>query len=319
MRFRLLFAFLSSQIPAAAAAIEPGDIEKVFGRPVREHADAALAVLGFAAVPSETASALFLNSGEGTGDAYDFQAAQLGGGFMWSEDFRLYLEGYIGWNRYDPVLLVTEGAEQSKLVTKWTGAAATGGIGWSFPLTEDLDLRPMVHVTLGRVQSDSSVVAQYVSRRLGADDVDFLSDGGITAGGLGGSLTLQYKRRWENDYEADLTLRYTRIHLETIAGNRDLDASAVAETAGLWSRLRVPTGTRAFDRPVRTVAEFSASWMPGDQGEALRSTWLAQVGFGAEIDLEETPVPWITTTRLVGRYTRGDRLEGWSLGLAASF
>lgn len=314
---RLLSAAALLPLALPAAAAEP-DWDRIFGAAVRAQAESALAVLGFATVPSETASAVALDTGKNPDRTYDFVAGQLGGGFRWSEDLPIYLEGYVGYNRYDPVLLFTEGADTSLLPLKWTSFAATGGIGYEFDLTPYLVFRPLVHIALGRVQSDISVGTQILANQLGIDS-DALRNGGVTAGGLGGSLALVYNRRWQNDYEVDVSLRYTDIRLQPIAGDRDLVAEAAAQTAALWSRLRIPTPWDAFDRPIRTVAEFSASYLPGDQGEIIREQWLAQLGAGGEIDLENTWVPWVTTTRVMFRYTWGEHLEGYSLGIAASF
>ncbi|QDY71280.1 hypothetical protein [Qingshengfaniella alkalisoli] len=176
----------------------------------------------------------------------------------------------------------------------------------------------MAHVALGRVQSDISVAGQVVGNRLGLDPA-LLKDGGVAAGGYGASLSLVYNQRWNNDYEADVSLRHTHIRLKPIAGDKELVGDADAITTTLWTRLRVPTGAELFDRPIRVVYEATGSYPPGDQGEVLDTDWLAQVGFGGEIDLSETWVPWVTTTRLMARYTRGEVLEGFSIGLAASF
>lgn len=81
----------------------------------------------------------------------------------------------------------------------------------------------------------------------------------------------------------------------------------------------MPTGRYAFGIPVRTVAEFSASWLPRDQGEILQTDRLAQVGFGPELDVSKTALPLISSGRIVMRHTRGEYLEGYGLGLAVSF
>lgn len=293
-------------------------LDEAFGALVRKNTEGALAVLGLAAVPSETASTLVLDTGSDPNRTYDFQAAQFGGGFRWSEDFPLYMEGYLGYNRYDPVLLLSDEGRTSALPLKWTSVAATGGIGWEFDLTEDLVLRPQAHIMLGRVQTDASVAAQVVANHLGLD-IESFKNGGVTAGGLGGSLTLAYNKRWENDHEADLTLRHTRLYIEPIAGDKDLAGQAEAITTSLWTRYRIPTGREAFNRPIRVVTEASLSHLPGDQGTVIREDWLGMVGLGGEIDLEETWVPWVTTTRVMMRYTRGENLRGFSIGLSASF
>jgi hypothetical protein len=290
----------------------------ILGSRVERRAAAALAVLGISAVPSETASALAFDTGSDPGSGTDFRAGQLGGGFTWSETLPIYLEGYIGWSRYDPVFVFSDGADQASTAAKWTSVAATGGIGWDFTLTETLTFRPMLYVTLGEIISDATLAAQFVADRLGSD-ARFVLDGALTAGGVGAGLVLDYNRRWANDYEVDFILRHTHIHLEPIGGDRDVVGSAEAATTALWSRLRIPTGYRAFGRPVRTVSEFSASYLSGDQGAILNTDWLMQAGFGGEIDLSETGVPWVTTARAMLRYTTGEYLEGYSFGLAVSF
>lgn len=313
--FPILFAACLAAGPVPAQGLSPED---VLGRAIRARADSALAVLGISAVPSETASSLVFDTGPGSKSGNDFSAAQLGGGFTFSESFPLYLEGYVGYNRYDPVFVLSGGTDQQVIPAKWTSLAATGGIGWDFSLTEHLALRPALHLTLGTVISDTAFISDFVADAIGVEG-EFLKSGSLTAGGVGGSVSLVYNRRWTNDVEADLILRHTHIHLEPIAGDKDVSSSAEAVTTALWSRLRLPTGYDAFGGPIRGVTEFSASWLPGDQGEILNTEWLAQVGFGYEIDITETWVPYVTTTRLMFRYAKGEYLNGYSIGLAASF
>lgn len=299
-------------LPAHAA-----EIEDITAFRLERYASGALAVYGITAVPNETASALFLDTG--TDGGTDFRSGQLRGGFTVSERFPLYLEGYLGWNRYDPRFVLTNGRETAPLNLKWTSFAATGSVGWDFSLTPHLKLRPMATISLGQILSDTAFIAGFIADRIGADGVNFLRDGGLTAGGIGGSLVLVYNQRWANDLEADATLRYTYLHLEPIAGDKDVTGSATAETLALWSRLRMPTGLTAFDSPVRTVAEFSASWLPGDQGDILDTDWLAQVGYGFEIDVSKTWIPLIRQGRMMFRYTQGENLTGYGLGLAVNF
>ncbi|TDL91005.1 hypothetical protein [Meridianimarinicoccus aquatilis] len=109
---RYLLAVLAVLAGAAPSAARP--LDEAFG---------ALAVLGLAAAPSKTTSALVLDTGSNPERQYDFQATQLGGGFRISDNIPLYLEGYIGANRYDPVLLFSETQRTSALPFKWTSIA----------------------------------------------------------------------------------------------------------------------------------------------------------------------------------------------------
>ncbi|WP_118135921.1 hypothetical protein [Oceanicella sp. SM1341] len=294
------------------------EIEDIVAFSVERQASGALATLGITAVPSETASTLVFDTGTRPNGRPDFAASQFGGGFTVSSSFPLYLEGYLGFTRYDPSYLVTDGDRSAPISPKWTGFAATGGIGWDISLTDDLVLRPMMNVSLGYIASDTAVVAAFIADKLGAEDTRFLRDGGLTAGGLGGSVVLEYNREW-GDYETDVSLRYTRIHLTPIGGDRHVVGEAVAETLALWTRERVPTGLHVFGSPLRGVAEFSAAWLPGDQGDILRTDWLMQVGLGVEFNVSQTWVPVVREVRLVARYTRGEVLQGFGIGLAASF
>jgi len=299
-----------------AASAQP--VDDFLGKNIEARASGALALLGLAAVPSETASTLFLDTGQEGATGTDFKAGQFGGGFTWSENFPLYLEGYLGWNRYDPVFVFSDGTAQRRTEAKWNSFAASGAVGWDFKLSEHLVLRPLGMLALGVVASDVTLGGLFLGNKLGKE-VDFLKDGSLTAGGVGGALSLVYNERWDNDVEADLTLRHTRMYLRPIAGDRDVVASAEAITTGLWSRLRVPTGYRAYGRPVRAVSEFSLGYYAGDQSEIFNTPWLAQIGFGGEIDVSETKIPWVTTSRIMFRYTKGENVEGFSVGLAVSF
>jgi hypothetical protein len=51
----------------------------------------------------------------------------------------------------------------------------------------------------------------------------------------------------------------------------------------------------------------------------LNTDWLAQVGYGLELDVSKTWIPLVRQGRVMFRYTRGEFLEGYGLGLAVNF
>lgn len=312
---RASFVCLALLFSNPATAQTP--LENAFKEAQREYAAGSLAVLGLTGIPDDSASAISLQSDTGNRD-YDFKSAQLGGGFRLSEDVPLYLEGYIGYARYDPAFTFSGSDQTTKLPLKWTSVAVTGGIGYQFDLGERWKVTPMAHISVGRTQSDASVATQVVANRLGIDR-DFVESGGLWAGGAGGSLTLDYDAPLENEREFEASLRYTHLEYWPIGDDEDLLVQSTAANAVLWTRYRFPTGRRMFGRPVRWVGDLSVSYLIGDQSVVLGTDWLARVGGGIEVDLSDTWVPWVTTTRLMVRYYGSDTVNGYTIGLGISF
>ncbi|WP_052362530.1 autotransporter outer membrane beta-barrel domain-containing protein [Falsirhodobacter sp. alg1] len=295
------------------------DLENILSYSLEGQASGVMSMLGLAAVPDSTSSGLQFRSDLSEDSRSRFDSWQTSGGFTLSKSVPIYLEGSIGYNRYNPDLLVTDGVENARLRPKWTGIAATGGIGWDFALSDAWTFRPILNFTLGQVFTDTQYVARFISNALGNDETAFIRDGGLTVGGYGGSLALVYNRQWDSGVEADAMLRYTDIYLQPIGGDKEVVGDASARTLALWSRMRTPNSWRAFGSPMRTVYEFSASYLGGDQGQILNTDWLAQLGLGLEVNTTKTHIPWVDEGRIVFRYTVGENLVGWGIGLAVSF
>ncbi len=313
MRFIFLFIMLLLAQSASAQSV----LERAFEKQQQENAAGSLAILGLAGIPDDSASAISLQSNTDNRD-YDFKSAQLGGGFRLAEGVPIYLEGYIGYARYDPVLTFSGTGDTTRIPLKWTSLALTGGVGYQFDIGEYWKMTPMAHISVGRTQSDASVGAQAIANRLGLDR-DFLESGGIWAGGAGGSMTVSYEKALSNDREFEASLRYTHIEYWPIGDNEDLLVESTAANAVLWSRYRFPTGKRMFGRPVRWVGDLSLSYLIGDQSLILGTDWLARVGGGIEVDLSDTWVPWVSTTRFMVRYYGSDTVNGFSAGIGISF
>lgn len=170
--------------------------------------------MSYMVVPDITASDL--NIGTGNNENNSLNITQFGGGVTMSENFPLYLEGAMGYSRYDPQFLVSEGSETRRIPTKWNSLTATGGIGWDFTLFSDKQggkwvLRPIVNVMLGTMASDVRVGAKVVERRSDVE-FDFLDGGRLNAYGLGGSLMVDYELV-SAPQDIDIELRYSSLQL----------------------------------------------------------------------------------------------------------
>lgn len=314
----VLLAAATLALPAAAAAQQSAPIP--LGPNVQRAANGVLAIAGFAVVPDGTASAIQIDRGV-DGDA-GLTLGQFGAGFTWSEGFPLYLEGFIGYARYDPKFVASGGTEQRAIPTRWNTVTGTVGIGWDFALGNGFVLRPILNAALANVSSDAGLFGALVNIKTDRE-LDFLDGGRLNAWGLGGSLMFAWYDK-KPEREIDIELRYTQIHLESFGGTSEaVQGTADAGTASAWGRVRWPTGLEAFGRPVRWVIDGTYSQFLLDTRGVLGFNWLAKVGGGIELDLGKYGIGpsflELQRVRLMSRYVFGVNVRGWSVGLGVSF
>lgn len=282
---------------------------------LKKRADAILGLMSFQLTPDVTTGSLSLNN-EPTGNP-DIFMVTLGGGFTSSQDFPLYLEGTLGYSRYDPAFLASDGEVTRPVPTKWNTTSLTGGIGWDFPIVKEVKFRPIFNFSYGRVASDSAVAGTILENQTG-DDFEFLKNGTLDVYGLGGTLMLDYEH-YRDKNEIDIELRYTNITLQSFSdAPAAVQGSSVAQSLSLWTRWRAPTSFTALKKPVRYVLEAARTSYFGDMRGALGFDYLNSVGVGLELDSSAHEVI-VTRTRLILRYQFGNNVQGTSVGFAISF
>nr|WP_255581350.1 hypothetical protein [Kluyvera sp. EC_51] len=291
------------------------------GQRIKQRADAVLTLMSYMIVPDITASDL--NIGSGSDDKTELSITQFGGGATMGDTFPLYLEGAMGYSRYDPQFVISDGDQSRRIPTKWNSLTATGGIGWDFNLHRDrwggnLVLRPIANVMLGTMASDLRVGKWALERHRNAE-YDFLDGGRLNAYGLGGSLMLDYELV-SPAQDIDVELRYTGMNLQTFGNTSSaVEGSATAQNLGLYLRRRAPLfDWTLLKSPVRYVLEGAHTEYLGEQRGTLGFDSLSSVGIGIEMDSSKYPV-FITRTRLVARYMFGNGTSGYGVGLAMSF
>ena len=309
----LLIVVLGSASSQPLVAQETPRFDLIGGN-IQDRVNGVLTLLSFSVTPDATAGSLSIDSGT-TGDP-GIVVGQLGSGFTVATWFPLYLEGFIGYNRYDPTFVASNGQEERAVPTKWSSLSGTVGAGWDFLVFEDLYFRPIVNLSLGHVESDLSAVARFIEFKTDLE-IDFLDGGRLNAFGYGGSLMLDYGR-YREAYDFEVDLRYTYIRLESFDSSDGVDGSADAQTVSLWMRWRQPTGLVMFRRPLRYVLEGSNTTYVGDQRGVLGFNYLTSAGVGVEFDFRAYQTI-LTRVRLIGRYLFGENVSGFSVGLSATF
>ena len=281
---------------------------------LKKRADAFMTITGYSLTPDVTTGSLSIrNNG---GDNSDLQMISLGGGDRISANFPLYLEGTLAVNRYNPTF--SDGIANTSVTVPvhWNSITGTGGIGWDFPITNELRFRPIANVMLGHLESDLSIASRVIQNQKGVD-LQFLNGGRMNSYGLGGSVMLDYEN-YKPDQEIDVELRYTNIPVQTFDSSTAVQGSADSQSLALWARSRIPTPITLLDRPLRAVFELAHTEFLGDLRGALGFNSLSSVGTGIELDRSASD-PIFTRIRVVFRYQFGQNVHGTSIGLAASF
>ncbi|MEA9567779.1 hypothetical protein [Polynucleobacter sp. AP-Nickl1-40-C4] len=281
---------------------------------LKKRADAFMTITGYSLTPDVTTGSLSIrNNG---GDNSDLQMISLGGGDRISANFPLYLEGTLAVNRYNPTF--SDGIANTSVTVPlhWNSITGTGGIGWDFPITNELRFRPIANVMLGHLESDLSIASRVIQNQKGVD-LQFLNGGRMNSYGLGGSVMLDYEN-YQPDQEIDVELRYTNIPVQTFDTSTAVQGSADSQSLALWARSRIPTPITLLDRPLRAVFEVAHTEFLGDLRGALGFNSLSSVGTGIELDRSASD-PIFTRIRVVFRYQFGQNVHGTSIGLAASF
>jgi len=295
------------------SVLSPAFSEGLVSGLLQQRANAFLTVISYSLTPDVTTGSLSLNDSALSNP--ELSMTSLGGGGTLSESFPLYIEGTIALNRYNPTF-ISSGTNPVSIPVKWNSISGTGGIGWDFKLNEQFKIRPIFNVSLGHVESDISIASRVIENKTGVS-LDFLNNGRLNAYGLGGSIVLDYED-YRPDQENEFELRYTNIQLTSFDTSKSVEGHANAQSLGLWSRRRVPTGFTLMGSTVRSVVEFAHTQYLGDSRGALGFNFLSSIGTGLELDIKDYDI-FFTRARLMVRYQFAPDISGYSIGIAASF
>jgi hypothetical protein len=305
---------LAIAMQAHHACAQTGAAASAANNFLKKRTDAFMTITGYSLTPDVTTGSLSIT--DKGGENQNLQMVSLGGGDRISANFPLYLEGTIAFNRYNPTFTDGIGNSSVTVPVNWNGITGTGGIGWDFPLTDNLRIRPIANIMLGHVESDISLASRYLNSQKGID-LQFLNGGRMNAYGTGGSLMLDYED-YKPEREYDAELRYTNIAINTFDSSTAVQGSADSQSLGLWARARYPTPLTVLERPLRAVFELAHTEFLGQLRGALGFDSLSSAGTGFEVDRSASD-PMFSRVRVVFRYQFGQNVRGTSIGLAASF
>jgi hypothetical protein len=299
----VLLFWLSATFGAAAQTLDT-DFDSRTGQ-VR----AGLAALGLATAPLAYNALLFLERVR-PGDL-DFASGQLGAWGTPFEGSNLYLEGFVSTQYYTPAFKIADTENRIEDV-KWRSVASTTGVGWSFPLTERLSLRPMVNAALGRITSNSEIVAH-------GTQTDFIAGDAVEAFGYGGSLSLDYSYQTEAR-QIEMRLRHVRMRHVAIGKTDDPGSDTDTVVTSAIARHRMPIGDlRLAGGRVRWAVEGTYARYDGDTGDILGLPWIVRIGTGLEFETGHLGRFAPPRVRTMVRYVFGEDFEGIGFGAGLVF
>lgn len=273
-------------------------------------ANGVLGMMALTMLPGSFAGGLALETGDD--QASELFVGQIGSGYTLSETFPLYVEGYLGFSRYDPRFLATGADEEGFARARWNSVTGSVGVGWDFGIAEGLTFRPVATAAVGHLVSDLKAITTVVGNRADVD-LDFIDGGALSAWGVGGAATLAFERDTDA-YAVALNARAAYLRLTPIDGADGLDATSL----GAWGRLAVPTGAALFGMPLNYVAEAGYTYYPGQQGRSIAFNHLGQLGAGLEVAFNETG-GLVTGASVIASYVVGERVSGFGVALALSW
>lgn len=315
LRSKFILQFLATAVLCIHSGWSHAQIEGQIQNNLQNRANHVMMIMGYSLTPDVTTGSLSI-ADKSTQDPA-LRMISLGGGDRISEDFPLYVEGTMAINRYNPTFQTMSDQGNTLMIpVNWSSISATGGIGWDFPITKELRIRPVANLTIGHVESDLSVASRVIENQTGVD-LEFLKKGRLNSYGVGGSLMLDYEN-YKPERDLDLEVRYTNIPLHSFDSSRAVKGHASSQSLSIWTRSRIPTGTSFFDMPIRHVIELAHTQFLGDMRGAIGFNYLSSIGTGIEFDRQDNGVIF-SRVRMLVRYQFGENVKGWSIGMAASF
>lgn len=301
-------------ISAAGPAFAQTD-ERVLGDIFRDRINGALSVLGLTMVPDIAASSLTIT--DDSIDRTNLFLWQFGDGFTISDEFPVFLEGYVGFARYDPTFIVSSGDQVRQLPSRWNSVSATVGVGYALQISESLSFRPTANFSFGHIESDLALAGRIVEEETGLD-LSFLDAGRMNAAGYGGALVLDYQR-WTEVDELDIEVRYTHMRLEPFSStSAAFNFGTDAVTASIWGRYRWLADWQLLGQPMRYVVDLAHTTYFADSRDALGFNHLTRIGAGLEMEVGSFAL-FTDRLRVMGRLLFGENVRGYGVGLSLSF
>jgi hypothetical protein len=232
----------------------------------------------------------------------------------------LHLEGSLGWarasQRTDDLYSGLFPGGTTSVETDWTTYGGLLGAGLEFELGSGLTFTPILDVALARIENEADyggpgaaltatlfdgIAFNWSALALSAGPAARIDWSGPLGETHEFSLIARYDLRWTGTIDADDPAQEFSVRSQMLTCRGDLVG---------------PTGIEVFERPLRWRA--TVGYRRFVEGSLFGADDLFQLGGGLEVATGDL-LPAIGGLSLSGALIVGDGIDGWTLGLSASF
>lgn len=224
--------------------------------------------------------------------------------------------GYVTADETEVLNLSTDGP--TRIEADYTGYSVLGGAGLSFPITENLVLRPIFMLGYSHLSEDTKLTGPY-SDLLAKAGKDLIFDIEMNSYQIGGALELAYQRVLDDDIRLTSSLRYNLLYSEVYdASDSVLETNSDFGVLTARAESNGPTGKTAFGRDLRWIGFIGGSYLTGSQSDALGFDSFVEIGGGIEL-VDREVIEGIEGISLRASGIIGNNVTGWTFGAKLEF
>jgi hypothetical protein len=322
-----VFTLLS--MPTSAAPVDMMMVAQAQNDPttlisLNEYGSFIQAVSGPFSLPGVTSASFQVSRGDSLGDgefsrvvlpfSSSFESLEFAGMTPYAELTLSHTEQKQSefWMQSMPMMMMVEHNIKSSSIM--------AGVGVDFKPTENLIIRPVVHLGWSRIKDNSNpttpdgqMFRAAVGEGLFIWEIEQLQ--------YGIALEAEHTTNLSNDINILSSLRATQLNIKTSTTSTPglKDSNQFHSISGNLA-LDGPTSMSLFDKDVRWLYFMGASKFDNATSDALKFSWLSEAGGGLSLVNNQEDIPFIKALGLTGSVIFGDNeVNGWTMGLKASF
>jgi hypothetical protein len=200
------------------------------------------------------------------------------------------------------------------------------GFGAGYEPNEGLVIRPLVLLGWSRIEDNSESITNTTTQPAvgmflnAVKSLDLeLFDWTVEQLQYGPAIEAEYTTKMADDIDVFAGIRATRLHIKTLSTSTPgLEESNNFTSISGNIDFEGPTSKTFYGRDVRWQAFGGATVFDKDTRKALSFDWVGEIGAGILMDSKKD-IASVESVGLKGSAIVGDGIDGWTIGISATF